>query len=96
MNETSFPGELKLYPRTPATSTQPTPTKISYACKPNTFMIGKKCYYFSKEPSTWNDAFFACKENGDKLAILRNKKQEFKIREFLTDQFVGKQFYSIY
>ncbi|XP_019864740.1 uncharacterized protein LOC109594018 isoform X2 [Aethina tumida] len=96
VNETSFPGELKLYPRTPATSTQPTPTKISYACNLNTFMIGKKCYYFSKEPGTWHDAFFACKENGAKLAILRNKKHEFKIREFLTDQFVERWIGALY
>ncbi|CAH0547908.1 unnamed protein product [Brassicogethes aeneus] len=61
---------------------------VNYACPPNMYLIGKKCYFFGDEQITWREAYYACQENNTNLAVIKNKKHDFKIREFLSDGFI--------
>lgn len=51
--------------------------------------IGNQCYLFSKEKATWADAHFNCEQINAKLAVVKSKAQDQKLRIFLNG-FTGK------
>ncbi|XP_066258202.1 uncharacterized protein [Euwallacea similis] len=60
------------------------PTKGSYACPPNFIRLSHRCYYFSTEKATWQDAFFQCHSMNSNLAIIRNSNQDKVIKRALS------------
>ncbi|RZB40372.1 uncharacterized protein BDFB_007250, partial [Asbolus verrucosus] len=58
--------------------------KRSYVCPPNFVRLSHRCYYFSKEPATWQDAYFQCRDLHSNLAIIRNSNQDKLIRRTLN------------
>lgn len=66
------------------------PPKRSYVCPPNFVRLSHRCYYFSKDPATWQDAFFQCRDLHSNLAIIRNANQDKLIRKTLSKKTLGK------
>lgn len=52
-------------------------------------LLGNKCYTFSQDPETWNEANWACRENGTRLAVIQGKPQNDKLKKLLNRGFVG-------
>ncbi|XP_045471250.1 C-type lectin domain family 2 member G-like isoform X2 [Harmonia axyridis] len=61
-----------------------------YVCPSNMFVIKNRCYHFSHQKLNWNDAYWACRDNKTYLAVILNKAQDKKLREFLDSGFVGR------
>lgn len=61
-----------------------------YACKGGMILLGNKCYTFSDKALSWNEADWACRENKTRLAVIRTKHQDAKLKKFLNRGFVGK------
>ncbi|XP_066152585.1 uncharacterized protein [Euwallacea fornicatus] len=69
----------------PGYQVQPTVVKaVSHICHQNWMALGNQCYLFSKEKATWSDAHFNCRQINAKLAIVRTKTQDQKLRIFLN------------
>nr|CAI5831841.1 unnamed protein product [Callosobruchus analis] len=45
---------------------------------------GHRCYYFSKNPATWNEAMFKCRDLRSHLAIIKTAYQDKLIRNVLN------------
>ncbi|XP_044266725.1 lithostathine-1-beta-like [Tribolium madens] len=58
--------------------------KRSYVCPPHFMRLSHRCYYFSKEAATWQDAYFQCRDLHSNLAIVRNSNQDKLIRRTLS------------
>nr|XP_023023991.1 uncharacterized protein LOC111512095 [Leptinotarsa decemlineata] len=56
-----------------------------WICPPNMISLGNRCYFFSDNEATWEKAFFECRKNGSKLAIIRNRSQDHNLRRFLNN-----------
>ncbi|CAH1134718.1 unnamed protein product [Ceutorhynchus assimilis] len=69
----------------PAFSAQPAIVRaVSHICPQNWMSLGNQCYLFSKEKVTWSDAHFNCGQINAKLAVIRSKVQDQKLRIFLN------------
>ncbi|KAK4879118.1 hypothetical protein RN001_007264 [Aquatica leii] len=55
-----------------------------YVCPPEYLKLNQHCYYFSKNKTTWQDAFFACQDLRGKFAIIKHVNQDKMIRSFLN------------
>lgn len=60
------------------------PVKRSYACPPKFIRLSHRCYFFSKEKTTWQEAYFQCQSMHSNLAIIKNINQEKLIRKTLS------------
>ncbi|KAJ8920843.1 hypothetical protein NQ315_015635 [Exocentrus adspersus] len=58
--------------------------KRSYVCPPKFVRQGHRCYFFSKEPATWQDAHFKCRDMHSNIAIIKNWNQDKLLRSFLS------------
>lgn len=85
---------LFLYTDTMVTGKKPT---TIYVCQGEMILLGNKCYTFSDKALSWNEADWSCRENKTRLAVIRTKHQDVKLKKFLNRGFVGKciVFYSI-
>ncbi|KAJ3656309.1 hypothetical protein Zmor_015395 [Zophobas morio] len=72
----------------PSNATTSTPVKKvpkrSYVCPPNFIRLSHRCYYFSKEAATWQDAYFQCRDLHSNLAIIKTPNQDKLIRRTLS------------
>lgn len=77
-----------------AQTTQPTkkPVKKYYICPPHFSRINHRCYYFSKNQTDWQDAYFTCKALHGNLAIIKTKFQNKLITRTLNNS-IGKCYY---
>lgn len=71
----------------------PRPTNSSkpfkqYVCPSNMFVVKRKCYFFSHTKLSWNEAYWACRENKTQLAIIQNREQDKLLREILKNELV--------
>ncbi|KAJ8964446.1 hypothetical protein NQ314_004905 [Rhamnusium bicolor] len=66
------------------------PVKRSYVCPPKFVRQGHRCYFFSKEPATWQDAHFHCRDMHSNIAIIKNANQDKLIRNFLSTKSLGR------
>lgn len=57
-----------------------------YVCPPNFVRLGNKCYYFSNETATWQDAYFHCKDFRSNLAIIKSSHQNKILRTALNKE----------
>ncbi|XP_050307442.1 uncharacterized protein LOC126744139 [Anthonomus grandis grandis] len=70
---------------------EPKPLKaLTHICPQNWMSLGNQCYLFSKERVTWTDAHFTCGQINAKLAVIKSKAQDQKLRIFLNG-FTEKQ-----
>jgi hypothetical protein len=58
--------------------------KRSYVCPPHFIRLSHRCYYFSNEAATWQDAYFQCRDLHSNLAIIRSANQDKLIRRTLN------------
>ncbi|KAG5875045.1 hypothetical protein JTB14_022027 [Gonioctena quinquepunctata] len=65
---------------------QHNPVKRSYVCPPKFIRQGHRCYYFSKEEATWQEALFHCRAKRSQLAIIKKRNQDKLIRNFLSQK----------
>lgn len=63
---------------------QKRPVKRSYVCPPNFVRQGHRCYFFSKEPATWQEAHFHCRDMHSNIAVIKSANQDKLIRSFLS------------
>lgn len=54
------------------------------SCPSNFVRLSHRCYFFSKEKATWQDAFFQCHSMKSNLAIIKNRNQDKLINRVLT------------
>lgn len=66
-----------------------------YVCPPEYLRLSQNCYYFSKNKTTWQDAFFTCQDLHGKFAIIRNSYQDKMLRNFLSKISIGTVTYSL-
>lgn len=64
--------------------------KRIYVCNGEMLLLGNKCYTFSKDAVTWNEANWACRENKTRLAVIQGKPQNDKLKKVLNGGFAGK------
>lgn len=64
--------------------------KKSYVCPPKFIRQGHRCYFFSKNSASWQEAYFACRDMRSNLAIIRNPYQDKLIKNFLNSKGLGK------
>lgn len=65
-------------------------SKGSTVSCPNDFvLIGKKCYFFSSERETWQDAYWKCTNTNSTLAIITKAEQDELLRNFLNKHQIG-------
>ncbi|XP_030757501.1 uncharacterized protein LOC115883300 isoform X2 [Sitophilus oryzae] len=76
----------------PAYQSKPTTIKssMSYICPQNWMVLGSQCYLFSRDKATWSDAHFNCAHINSRLAIIRSRVQDKKLKIFLNG-FTEKQ-----
>ncbi|KAF5269208.1 hypothetical protein FQR65_LT02509 [Abscondita terminalis] len=55
-----------------------------YVCPPEYLKLNQHCYYFSKNKTTWQDAFFTCQDLRGKFAIIKHVNQDKMLRNFLN------------
>lgn len=55
-----------------------------YICPPEYLKLNQYCYYFSKNKTTWQDAFFTCQDLHGKFAIVKHVNQDKMLRNFLN------------
>ncbi|CAG9825837.1 unnamed protein product [Phaedon cochleariae] len=60
------------------------PVKRSYVCPPKFIRQGHRCYYFSKDVATWQEAMFRCRDMHSNIAIIKNAHQDELIRRVLS------------
>jgi hypothetical protein len=63
--------------------------KRSYVCPPHFIRLSHRCYYFSNEAATWQDAYFQCRDLHSNLAIIRSANQDKLIRRTLNKKSSG-------
>lgn len=68
-------------------------TDFTCLSHPHMVLVGRKCYFFSIDGLNWNDAYWACRQNKTKLAVISTKLQDNILRGFLNKNFVGKCVY---
>ncbi|CAG9771469.1 unnamed protein product [Ceutorhynchus assimilis] len=56
----------------------------NYGCPSNFIRLSHRCYFFSKEKATWQDAFYQCHSMHSSLAIIRNSNQDKLIKKTLS------------
>ncbi|XP_060517670.1 secretory phospholipase A2 receptor-like isoform X2 [Cylas formicarius] len=82
---------LNLHPNEPAARPNDNHSKIiNHICPQNWISLGRKCYRLSKDAVTWSQAYYRCDQNNSKLAIVRSKSQDYKLR-MLLNGFTDKQ-----
>ncbi|XP_060517672.1 uncharacterized protein LOC132696705 isoform X2 [Cylas formicarius] len=73
---------------TSVTGAQETPekqlVKRSYVCPPNFVRLSHRCYFFSGEQATWQEAYYQCQSMHSNLAIIKNNNQDKLIRKTLN------------
>ncbi|RZB40371.1 uncharacterized protein BDFB_007249, partial [Asbolus verrucosus] len=69
----------------PVSHTQP-----SSLCPKRFVPIGRKCYHFSKDETTWNDAHFRCSKLNSSLAVITGSHQELLVRRYLNRHRLGR------
>nr|XP_023023815.1 uncharacterized protein LOC111511934 [Leptinotarsa decemlineata]XP_023023887.1 uncharacterized protein LOC111511934 [Leptinotarsa decemlineata] len=62
------------------------PIKRSYVCPPNFIRQGRRCYFFSKDATTWQEALYHCRELHSHLTVIRNPVQDKLVRSFLSQK----------
>ena len=55
-----------------------------YICPPEYLKLNQHCYFFSKNKTTWQDAFFTCQDLQGKFAIIKHVNQDKMLRNFLN------------
>lgn len=60
------------------------PNNKSYVCPPNFIRLSHRCYFFSKQKATWQEAYFQCQSLHSNLAIIKNSNQDKLIRKTLS------------
>lgn len=66
-------------------------SKGTISCPHDFVLIGKKCYLFSSDRQTWQDAYWKCSGANSTLAIITNAEQDDLLRNFLNKQKIGKK-----
>lgn len=64
-----------------------------YVCPPEFLRLSQNCYYFSKDRSSWQDAYFSCRDRHGKLAMLRSPYEDKMLRTFLNKVSLGNNYY---
>lgn len=62
----------------------PPNNRSSYVCPPKFIRLSHRCYFFSKEKATWDEAYFQCQSMHSNLAIIKNRNQDKLIRKTLS------------
>ncbi|KYB27520.1 secretory phospholipase A2 receptor isoform X2 [Tribolium castaneum] len=69
------------------------PTKpyhvTTFVCPSHMILVGRKCYFFSMDKASWSNAYWACRDNKTKLAVITTKMQDNILRGFLKWNFTG-------
>lgn len=60
------------------------------SCPHDFVLIGKKCYFFSPDRQTWQDAYWKCMSLNTTLAIVNKVEQDDLLRNYLNKHKLGK------
>ncbi|XP_063913697.1 secretory phospholipase A2 receptor-like isoform X2 [Zophobas morio] len=84
----SAPGYLVKKPVKPR---KPNPYHVAtFVCPTHMILVGRKCYFFSPEKASWSNAYWSCRDNKTKLAVITTKMQDNILRGFLKGTFTEK------
>lgn len=67
-----------------------TPTKKVYLCPKHFVRVGRRCYFFSKNAATWQEAIHKCQDRQSSIAIIKTANQDRRIRKILSRPTHGK------
>lgn len=67
-----------------------------YVCPPDFMRLGNKCYFFSNNTATWQEAYFHCKDFHSNLAIIKSAHQNKILRMALSKDSIGKLIFHSY
>ncbi|KAL3282920.1 hypothetical protein HHI36_006078 [Cryptolaemus montrouzieri] len=59
------------------------PTTKTYVCPRRFVRVGRRCYFFSKNSATWQDAYHQCRDRKSNIAIIKTANQDKRIRKIL-------------
>ncbi|XP_072382939.1 uncharacterized protein [Diabrotica undecimpunctata] len=62
----------------------PQTVKTTYVCPTGFQSIGRKCYYFGKQPVIWTDSHFYCGLLNSTLVIFRSYREQNLLKGFVT------------
>lgn len=62
-------------------------------CPSNFVLVGKKCYFFSPERQTWQNAYWKCDTLNSTLAVINKAAQDDLLRKYLNKFRLGEQFF---
>jgi hypothetical protein len=62
----------------------------TFVCPPHMILVGRKCYFFSIDKTSWSNAYWACRDNKTKLAVITTRIQDNILRGFLEASFSGR------
>lgn len=68
-------------------------SKNTIYCPPDFILIGRKCYFFSLDRQTWQDAYWKCSNMNSTLALITKAEQDDQLRNFLNGHEIGKHRY---
>ncbi|KAJ3656296.1 hypothetical protein Zmor_015383 [Zophobas morio] len=85
----SAPGYLVKKPVKPR---KPNPYHVAtFVCPTHMILVGRKCYFFSPEKASWSNAYWSCRDNKTKLAVITTKMQDNILRGFLKGTFTAEK-----
>ncbi|KAK9869650.1 hypothetical protein WA026_003397 [Henosepilachna vigintioctopunctata] len=57
--------------------------KKHYVCPKYFVRIARRCYFFSRNAVTWQEAFYQCRDKNSNIAIIKTANQDRRIRKIL-------------
>ncbi|XP_044752188.1 uncharacterized protein LOC123312059 [Coccinella septempunctata] len=60
------------------------PVKKTYVCPKHFVRVGRRCYFFSKNSATWQQAIHKCQDKQSSIAIIKTANQDRRIRKILS------------
>ncbi|CAH1368182.1 unnamed protein product [Tenebrio molitor] len=63
----------------------------TFVCPPHMILVGRKCYFFSIDKTSWSNAYWACRDNKTKLAVITTRIQDNILRGFLEASFAAEK-----
>lgn len=64
--------------------------KSGVSCPHDFVLVGKKCYFFSTERQTWQEAYWKCLSANSTLAVISKAEQDDLLRNYLNKHKLGK------
>lgn len=61
-----------------------TPIKKIHICPKNFVRVGRRCYFFSRNSVTWQEAIHKCRDLHSSIAIIKTANQDRRIRKILS------------